>query len=67
VIYRANDFTGATQGVLMNADTSGSVPTVNALGIGMQSNATLQFNGHIRRLVFWRQALPGQLQAITQP
>ncbi len=67
VIYRANDFTGATQGVLMNADTSGIVPTVNALGIGMQSNATLQFNGHIRRLTYWPQALPGQLQAITQP
>ena len=66
VIYKANDFTGATQGVLMNADTSGSVPTINALGIGMQSNAILQFNGHIRRLTFWPQALPSRLQTLTQ-
>ena len=67
VIYKANDFTGATQGVLMNADTSGSVPTVNALGIGMQSNGLLQYNGTIRRLTYFPQRISNEnLQRITQ-
>jgi hypothetical protein len=67
-VYKANDFIGATGGVLTNSDTSGSVPTLlTTLGIGMQGNATLHYNGTIRRLTYWPQRLPNStLQAITQ-
>ena len=35
--------------------------------IGAVTGGTQYLNGHIRRLTYWPQALPGQLQAITQP
>ena len=67
-VYKANDFIGATGGVLTNSDTSGSVPTLlTTLGIGAQGNATLHYNGTIRRLTYWPQRLPNPtLQSITQ-
>jgi len=66
-VYKENDFIGATGGVLTNSDTSGSLPTLlTTLGIGMQGNATLHYNGTIRRLVFWPQRLANStLQDIT--
>jgi hypothetical protein len=67
-VYKANDFIGAVNGVLTNSDTSGSVPTLlTTFGIGMQGNATLHYNGTIKRLTFFPQRLPNStLQAITQ-
>jgi hypothetical protein len=67
-VYKANDFIGAVNGVLTNSDTSGSVPTLlTTFGIGMQGNATLPYNGTIKRLTYWPQRLPNStLQAITQ-
>jgi hypothetical protein len=67
-VYKANDFVGAVNGVLTNSDTSGSAPTLlTTFGIGMQGNATLHYNGTIRRLTYWPQRLANStLQAITQ-
>jgi hypothetical protein len=67
-VYKANDFIGAVNGVLTNSDTSGSVPTLlTTFGVGMQGNATLHYNGTIKRLTFFPQRLPDStLQAITQ-
>jgi len=67
-VYKTDDFIGAIGGVLTNSDTSGSVPTsLTALGIGMQGNATLHYNGTIRRLAYWPARLPNStLQSITQ-
>ena len=65
--YRVNNFAGARNGTLGTPDTSGSLPTPDRLTIGMAFSSALQLNGTIRRLAFWPQALPGQLQAITQP
>ncbi len=67
-VYKANDFIGATGGVLTNSDTSGSVPTLlTTLGIGMQGNATLHYNGTIRRLTYWPVRLGNNvLQQVTQ-
>ena len=65
--YRVNNFAGARNGTLGTPDTSGSLPTPDRLTIGMAFSSALQLNGTIKRLTFWPQALPGQLQAITQP
>ena len=65
--YRVNNFAGARNGTLGTPDTSGSLPTPDRLTIGMAFSSALQLNGTIRRLVYWPQALPGQLQANTQP
>jgi hypothetical protein len=65
--YRANNFGGAANGASTMAVSSGSVPSVNRINIGSNVNSVGQPNGHIRRFVYWPQALPGQLQAITQP
>ena len=55
-------------GVVATGSTTTPVGTLTTLDIGTQSGAaTAFFNGTIRRLVYWPQALPGQLQAITQP
>ena len=55
-------------GVVATGSTTTPVGTLTTLDIGTQSGAaTAFFNGTIRRLTFWPQALPGQLQAITQP
>jgi hypothetical protein len=67
-VYKANDFIGAVNGVLTNSDTSGSVPTLlTTFGVGMQGNATLHYNGTIKRLTFFPQRLPNStLEAITR-
>jgi hypothetical protein len=64
--YKANDFVIVTNGGTVSTDTSGSVPTVNRMVIGANNFGTANINGTIRRLVFWPQALPSRLQAITQ-
>ena len=58
---------GRLQVGIAGADATGAgTSDAITLSIGSAGGGT-QLNGHIRRLVFWPQALPGQLQAITQP
>jgi len=68
--YAANDFIGAQNGTLTSADTSGTVPTVNRLSIGMGSTtAVASYNGaqsHIRRIAYWPKRLSNALlQSLT--
>jgi hypothetical protein len=66
-VYKANDFVIVTNGGTVSTDTSGSVPTVNRMVIGVNNAGTANINGHIRRLTFWGQRLPNStLQSITQ-
>ena len=67
-IYKVDDFIAAANGTLSPVDTTGSVPTsLTTLGIGMQGNGTLHYNGTIRRLTYFPDRLEDSvLQAITQ-
>jgi hypothetical protein len=65
---KANDFGFAENGGAPQSDSSGTMPSVDRVGIGMEpiGNST-QGNVHIRRLTYWPQRLPNStLQAITQ-
>ena len=66
-VYSTNYFQSATAGVLGTEDVLGGVPTVDRLAIGTNTTQSDFFaNGTIKRLCYWRQALPGStLQAIT--
>ena len=64
--YRLNDFAASVNGGTAGTDTSGTVPTVDRLGINAVTGYNA-LNGTIKRLVYWGQRLPNNaLQAITQ-
>jgi hypothetical protein len=65
---KANDFGFAENGGAAQSDSSGTMPSVDQLGIGMESIGNgSQGNVHIRRLTYWPQRLANStLQAITQ-
>ena len=60
------DSRAALNAALSAAQANTIMPVVNTLNIGRRTTGN-RTTGHIRRLAFWPQALPGQLQAITQP
>lgn len=63
--FRANDFVATVNGATPVADTSGTVPIVTQFNIGSLPLGT-QFNGRIRRIVFYPTRLSNaQLQALT--
>ena len=65
-VYKANDFQQATNGSLGVADTVGTVPTVNVLGLGINQAGTGQLNGYLRRITYWpRRLSDAELQSIT--
>ena len=65
--YAANNFAFTVGGTLANTDSSGTVPTVDRLSIGLRSGIDLQMSGTIRRLVYWPVRLGNNvLQQITQ-
>jgi hypothetical protein len=65
--YASNDFPLVISGTVVATDTSGTVPTVSRLGLGVRGNGGTLLNGTIKRLVYWGQRLPDNvLQAITQ-
>jgi hypothetical protein len=67
IIYKRNEFTGANVGVQINSDTSGNVPIVTSLNIGMRGQSGLHYNGTISRLTYFPKRLPNaQLQALTR-
>ena len=64
--YRLNDFAASVNGGTVGTDTSGTVPTVDRLGINAVTGYNA-LNGTIRRLTYWGQRLPNNiLQGITQ-
>ena len=67
VALKTNDFGFSENGSTPTVDNSGTLGTVDRMGIGMDASGTAPLNGHIRRLVYWGQRLPNNvLQAITQ-
>ena len=65
--YAANNFAASANGSTPLIDLTGSIGSPSSMTIGAVTGGTQYLNGHIRRLTYWPQALPGQLQAITQP
>jgi hypothetical protein len=64
--YQVNNFAGSVNGGAVSTDTSGLVPVVNRLAIGMSDSLTTQICGHIRRVTYYPfRASNNQLQALT--
>jgi hypothetical protein len=67
VALKTNDFGFSENGSTPTVDTSGTLGTVDRMGIGMDSSGTAPLSGHIRRLTFWPTRLSNEvLQRITQ-
>jgi hypothetical protein len=65
--YRLNDFAASVNGGTVGTDTSGTVPTVDRLGINVVTGYNA-LNGTIKRLTYWPTRLGNEvLQRITQP
>jgi hypothetical protein len=63
---KTNDFAFARNGALVGTDTSGTVPTVNRLGIGSDHSGSNQLFGHIRSIRYYPARLNNaQLQTLT--
>lgn len=67
ISYAANDFAFTTQGLAVQTDTSGTVPTINALYLGVAATGSTQFqNGYLRRITYYPRRLSNaELQTIT--
>ena len=64
--YKVNDFAASQNGAAVQADTSGTVPTVTALYLGYQGGGGGVLNGHIQRFTYYPARLTNaQLQALT--
>lgn len=63
--YALNNYALTTNGGAVLTDTSATVPTAIALGIGSRSS-NLFYNGHIRQIAYYNTRLPNAtLQALT--
>ena len=63
--YKTNDFAAVLNAGTVATDTSGTVPTVDRLGIGNLNNFS-QLNGHVRSIRYYPTRLTNaQLQALT--
>jgi hypothetical protein len=63
--YKLNDFAAVLNGGTVATDTSGTVPTVNQLGIGTLA-AFSAINGHMRQIAYYNTRLPNTtLQVLT--
>ncbi len=65
--YASNNFPLVIGGTVVANDTSGTVPTVSSLGLGVRGDGGTFLNGTIRRLTYWPKRLPNsQLRALTR-
>ena len=65
--YALNNYALTTNGGTVLTDTSATVPTAIALGIGSRSS-NLFYNGHIRQIAYYNTRLTNaQLQTLTAP
>jgi hypothetical protein len=63
--YKLNDFASVADGGTVATDTSGTLPTVDRLGIGSRLGSIV-YNGHIRSITYYNTRLPNAvLQGIT--
>jgi hypothetical protein len=66
--YQLNNFAGSLLGGTVATDSSGILPTVDRLSLGIRGNSTLPLNGHIRAIAYYNTRLPNtQLQTLTAP
>ena len=65
VALKTNDFGFSENGSTPTVDNSGTLGTVDRMGIGMDSSGAAPLNGHIRRFTYFPQRL-ATLQALTQ-
>lgn len=66
--YEANNFAACGNGGTVQTDTSGTLPVVDRLSIGVRGNNTLQINGHIRSIGYYNTRQPNAtLQTLTNP
>ena len=66
--YKENDFAACQNGGAVGTDTSGTVPSVNQMGIGCYGPvfSTFFLSGWIRRIIYYPTRLSdAQLQALT--
>ena len=65
--YKVNDFAGCLNGGSVQTDISGTLPTVNALGLGVRPfDGSLSLNGWLRSLRYYpRRLTNAQLQVLT--
>lgn len=65
--YAANDFAFSGNGATVATDTSGTVPTVTSLYLGITGPLGDYLNGYIQRVAYFPSRLPNAtLQSITQ-
>lgn len=63
---KANDFAGTANAATVGTDTSGTMPTVTQMQLGLQTGGLNALNGHIRYISYYRTRLPNStLQALT--
>jgi hypothetical protein len=65
IAYKVDDFAYTTNGASVVTDTSGAIPSVNRLGIGLTGTQNF-LNGTIRRIAYYPvRVTNAQLQALT--
>jgi hypothetical protein len=65
IAYKVDDFAYTTNGASVVTDTSGAIPSVNRLGIGLTGTQNF-LNGYIQRIAYYPVRLPNStLQALT--
>ena len=66
--YKANDFAATLNGSAVQTDTSGTVPTINNVGIGYYPSYGQYANCHIARLRYFNKRLTNnQLEDLCKP
>jgi hypothetical protein len=66
VAYKANDFVFYVDGVLINTDTSGSVPAMSRINLGSYVDTSLPYNDGIKQaLIFKTRLTNAQLAELT--
>ena len=65
IAYKVDDFAYTTNGASVVTDTSGAIPSVNRLGIGLTGTQNF-LNGYIQRIAYYPvRVTDAQLQALT--
>jgi hypothetical protein len=64
--YKLNDFAGSVDASAVQTDTSGTLPSTNALSIGSDPAGGTQLNGWVRRIAYFpRRLANSELQTVT--
>lgn len=63
---KVNDFAASANGSVVVTDTSGSVPVLDRMTLGVGANLAQSLNGHIRNIRYYNTRLPNiQLRTLT--